>query len=106
MELRDFIKTSLLDILGGIQDAATVVNSDGGLGAINPVRPDQIFRTEKVEFDIAVTAASESGGNVSGGINVYGAKIGSSIFGKLQDSKVSRLKFTIPVAMPAQVIET
>lgn len=99
MELRDFIKTSLVDILGGIQDAQSEVNENASAkGAINPAFGELKDVMEKVEFDIAVTAGSESGGKMGGSINVYAAKFNAGIFGKTNDSKVSRLKFSVPIA--------
>ena len=105
MELREFIKNSLLDILGGIQDAANAVHQNGGLGAVNPVDKAQIFKTQKVEFDIAVTASNEQAKGAEGGIKVYGLTLGANGKQSEADSSVSRLKFEIPIALPAQVIE-
>jgi len=105
VELREFIKSSILDILGGIQDAATEVHNEGGLGAVNPVTKDQIFKTQKVEFDVAVTASNEQAKGLNGGIKVAGISIGADGKESETGSTVSRIKFEIPIALPAQVFD-
>lgn len=106
MELREFIKTSLVDIIRGIQDGLEEIRDDqDALGAVNPVMKSQVFRTEKVEFDIAVTASSEDSKGGKAGISVYGLGAGAEGKKTKADSTVSRLKFNVPVAPPSLVIK-
>jgi hypothetical protein len=106
MELREFIKSSLIDILGGIQDAAAEIHAnDEARGAVNPLRKEQIFSTQKVAFDIAVTAASEESKGAKGGVKVYVIDAGIDGKSTKSHSTASRLQFSIPVSLPAQVID-
>lgn len=107
MELRDFIKNTLIDILGGIQDASDTINQNvTAKGAVNPLIEDNIFNTQMVQFDIAVTASNELSKGAKGGIQVYALNLGAEGKTAQSESTVSRLQFSIPVALPASVIKT
>ena len=116
MELKDFIKQTLIDIAGAIkevnEDRTTniIVNpkdmhggpkdssyaylpDDDGLAKDN--RPVQ-----NIKFDVAVTTGGSMQGDLGAGINVAGLKIGGS--GEVTDEhqNISRIQFEIPVALP------
>jgi hypothetical protein len=110
MELREFIRGSLVDIAIGVQQAAIDAKE---LVAIAPgdVNGKPIEQLEKIEFDVAVTVAEdsstsmESGGDVGGRLKVVGIEIGGSL--KESDTtaktakreEVSRIKFSVPVLL-------
>lgn len=111
MELKTFIKQSLLDIAGAIKE----VNEDtttnmkvnpteliGDSGTSVETDNGKYAQVQKVKFDIAVTAGNNLEGDVGAGINVAGVKIGGS--GKVTDEheKVSRIQFEIPIALPTK----
>ncbi len=116
MELKDFIKKTLLDIAGAIKetnennDTNIIVNpkevsgsakesqqaySSDEHGETVDVRPIQ-----KIRFDIAVTTGGSVQGEAGTGINVAGIKLGGS--GKATDKheNVSHIQFEIPIALP------
>lgn len=106
MDLRDFIKTSISDILGGIEDAAKEFGEGTDrLGGVNPVTEDQIFKTEKIAFDIAVSASSEQKTGGKGALKVYVVELGADGHDLNSENTVSRLQFSVPVALPAHVIK-
>lgn len=106
MDLRDFIKTSIVDILGGVEDAAKEfgVGSDR-LGGVNPVDAGQVFKTEKIAFDIAVSASSEQKTGGKAGLRVYVVELGADGHDVRSENTVSRLQFSVPVSLPAHVIQ-
>lgn len=115
MELSEFITSSLTQLTTGIADAREAVEGAGG--SINPgaaseagmVRGIQVGEftvpVVDIEFDVAVTA-SESDGS-SGGIAVVAGflSVGGSSKRQTGDEQVSRLRFTIPMALPVGAAE-
>lgn len=99
MELREFIKTSLVDIMRGVQDAQTEINGDpDARGAINPAFGEIKDTMTRVAFDVAVTVSSETKADGKAGIDIYAVKLGGGASKQLQDSTVSRLAFEVPIA--------
>ncbi len=109
MELKTFIKQSLLDIAGAIkevgEDTSTnmVVNpSDvaGGRGKIVKVSEGKYIDLQHIKFDVAVTIGNNARGDVGAGINIAGLKIGGA--GEVSDEHetASRIQFEIPIALP------
>lgn len=106
MDLRDFIKTSIVDILGGIEDAAKEFGEGKtNLGGVNPRSQDNAFEPEKIAFDIAVSAGSERKNGGKAGLKIYVVEAGVDGHDTQSESTVSRLQFTVPVALPAQIIK-
>ena len=118
MDLKDFVKESLVQISYGINDANSelsgtgaiitplnvIVNSEnsqayGRTG--QPHSPHENSRVvERGEFDVAV--AAEQGEQTNGGIKLAIATIGLGVGGQSDKSNrsESRIKFTIPVVFP------
>jgi hypothetical protein len=116
VNLKDFIK----ETIGGIVEAAKELRDDyfedGVL--INPpvsVDGDRIYgedssrhtfrRIEEVEFDLAVTASSESSGKGRVGIKVFSAEAGVHGDHQRKNEEVSRVRFKIPLTLPPNVVE-
>lgn len=104
MDLQEFIRQSLLDIVSAVREAKKL---DLGI-APDLVKPDgetTLLRTTGgfkpaflIEFDIAVTVSRESsaGGSVGGGIiQVLSAKVDAKT--ESTNESVSRIKFTVPI---------
>ena len=118
MDLKDFVKESLVQISRGIEEANEELKDTGAL--INPLQitthsegAQSYGRTgqprsahensrivEKVEFDVAVLA--EQGEQTKAGIKLAVASIGLGAGGQSDktDKSESRIKFTIPVVFP------
>lgn len=113
MELKDFIRETLVGIAKGVEEARI---ETGDIWAINPTAIDgeKIVEKSYVEFDIAVTAGETTGsrkegkGGVRAEISVLGASVGGDLGGGLEGSKqshsenVSRVSFKVPVHMNVQ----
>ncbi len=106
MELREFIKATLTDIMQGVLDAQAEWTASGQLGVIAPAAhavAEKHFR--EVAFDVAVTAENSTVEKAGGGIKVWGVGIGGEISGNVASSSVSRIQFAIPVAVPMIVVK-
>ncbi len=119
LELKDFIKKTLVDIVEGVHEAGNAIDSQKGY--IVPKANDHsndtgrgtkfetAFSQQNIEFDIAVQVSeSESGGSkisgqgdIGGKIFVASAKanITKENSSNSEESKetISRIKFVVPV---------
>lgn len=111
MELRQFVSDALVEIFEGVKDAKKKLSDEGG---INPApmgnAADYAGTTgfmacgrkiaTFVDFDVAVTAAEGTG--TKGGIGVFAGVVGLGSQGQSSESnsKVSRIRFQVPVLFP------
>ncbi len=91
MELKDFIKDTLLAITYGVDEAnaikprfriANAIHCDGTSG-------------ETVEFDVGIEVTDSSQKNAKGGIGVSVAKIGGEVNSGQTNHNTHRLKFRV-----------
>jgi len=110
MNLQEFIKETLLQILRGIGDAKREFHSLGtDLGAIGPMfrrvgdfNEDDI---EHVEFDVAVTVSESKEGSGAGKLNVAMLSMGGDKKHAHGTETVSRVKFKVPIIPPKTPID-
>lgn len=114
MELKDFIKTVLIDLITGIDEAKNEIDQEGSL--ICPpighayiekfnLQMDAMGRHyQKVEFDVAVTAEEKTtiNGKIEGKAGLIkvlsmSADVDSGII--TNNSTISRIKFHVPIAL-------
>jgi hypothetical protein len=117
MDLKDFVKETILDIAKAIEEANKEAKDNNINVMVNPfpiyhhsygyqeTYKDDSKKTdrsnvEKIEFDVAVTSSNKTDGSVGSSINIVGVKIGAdgTISGGTEN--VSRIKFSIPVSFP------
>jgi hypothetical protein len=104
MELRVFIKTVLLDIIHGVEDA----QKEAPVGCIAPSNitsnmsavANKVSHLQPVEFQVAVKA--DESAKTGAKIGVLGAVFGASATGDLsaRNETASIIKFTVPVHLP------
>lgn len=112
MELRDFITTSLTDIMQGIGNANRTMKADGwniSYQLLNQLTPTAGMPVHEgaIEFDVAVAAGMEgtlkgaAGGKV--GLSVLGIEAKGEIEGTKRQENVSRIRFKVSyiVQLPA-----
>lgn len=113
MQLDQFIKETIYQVLSGIRDAQSELKQNGILGAVSPVfdhannlTTEQILQ---IEFDVAVTvestSSSEKGGGAELGIQIVSADFGAKGSTSTTESAVSRIKFSVPYIPPSTVID-
>jgi|SRR6266487_926882 len=88
MKLKDFIKSVLVDIDAGINEAAKETRKRAWL---------QVDEGNKgIGFDVAVTASSEASGKAGAEISVVSlGSVGAKAEAKIASEEISRVKFTI-----------
>lgn len=112
MNVQEFIKTAITEIVAGVSEAKEAVRDHGasvgsdpvfGFHKENKVLTDAHNRlVTMVEFDIALAQAD--GTNIKGGIGVFlGAiNLGSQGESHGESSSHSRIKFSVPVVLPGE----
>lgn len=107
MQLKEFVSSSLSDILHGVSEA--IENTKDTSGAINPFRGDIGSNLEGlaqlVQFDVAVTVANDVTKGVEGGLKVAWVNIGGEISKEVENSSISRIQFSIPIVPPVQSVK-
>lgn len=108
MNLKDFVSSTLLQIIQGADDAMTgVMNMQANMvGAyINPREEHSNHAAPmNVEFDVAVTVTSGMEGNAKAGIKVVGFQIRGGAAKAYENQAVSRIKFSVPMTLPSQPV--
>ena len=113
MELKQFVKSVIVEIVTGLSEAHEAVKSTGAI--VNPANvnalPEQFGHlyghistsgedraVHKIVFDVAVTASE--GTETKGGIGIAVAVLGLGASGKSDStqSTTSRIQFAVPIA--------
>jgi len=105
MELKEFVRESLLQIIGAVREAQAqcadaeinpiVLDSHGGRR--QSARGNDV---QDVQFDVAVTATDA--GEKKAGIGIVAAiGIGASLQSATTNESVSRIKFAVTIALPS-----
>jgi hypothetical protein len=108
MELKDFIKETLVEIIRGVSEAQSDILETGAY--IHPMinrtndkyavanYGGRVYTIYDVDFDIAVTASDSSGSK--GGIGVFLGSVGIGAKGESNESNVTqnRIKFKVPIS--------
>src|SRR5215472_2249160 len=116
MQLKDFIRDTLVQIVDGVIEAQGQVKQKGAIvapdtsrGVLEQSKPKSGFTVTKhghhltfVEFDVALTEADSTA--TKGGIGVlFGAiNLGSAGESSERTSSLSRIKFEVPIVLPVQ----
>lgn len=110
MNLQEFIKTALADIVAGVAEAREDAKKHGATIGSNRVyghlKEAKIVTDEKdrpvtsVEFDIALAEANAK--DTKGGIGVFLGTVGLGSQGAShgESSSHSRIKFSVPIVFP------
>lgn len=114
MELKDFVKETLSQIIDGVMSAQEYVADKGA--KINPTFPS-LYRnkggealydentstfSQHVKFDVGVTVSE--GTKTKGGIGIFVGEIGIGAQGQSNASNqsMSRISFSVPILFPKQ----
>ena len=108
MNLDEFIRESLLEVLRGIKEAQKITNEQGaGVGVINPKwgqEKDHHKYVSEVAFDIAISAAEQTSRGGKAGLRVVALEIHGGGDASYEASRVSRISFKLPVAFPSVAV--
>ncbi|WP_133170080.1 hypothetical protein [Kumtagia ephedrae] len=110
MNLKDFVRTTLLEIMEGVASAQQEWNSrPNSKGVINPVFgsvQEAHKYTRTVKFDVAVTVSEAKEGSGNAGLKIWSVELGASGALSSGNSTVSRVEFEIPVNPAALIVES
>lgn len=106
MELKEFVKETLLEIVKGVKEAQGAVKKHGA--TVNPkyVNGDsaqiggEYMPVQDVSFEVGLTISEETGNNKGIGVVLGPLKAGINGTGNASESSVTRIKFTVPLALP------
>jgi uncharacterized protein YbaR (Trm112 family) len=110
MDLDEFVKSVLVNVLTGIKEAQeadgvgafVVPGGDGGHEYPKNARVSNSARLKStiIDFDVAVTVESGDKAAGGGGLKIagFGAKLEGEVTSK--DTKVSRIQFGVPIMLP------
>lgn len=98
MELKDFIKHTLLDIVTGVEEA----NKEKSRFHLSSHIHDKQGSGQKVEFDVSVMITASSENDTQGGIKVAFVNIGANIGKELKEAEINqnihKIKFDVFVS--------
>jgi hypothetical protein len=109
MDLKDFVKAALVDVLTGIQeaqadDAIGKFVAPGQYNGVSLNSPELSANNHTAittaRFEVAVLVQSEGGGGASAAIKVLDVKLGGEGLFKRKTSHVSKISFSVPLMMP------
>lgn len=111
MDLKEFITATLIDIVEGIEEAklklGTKICPPMGQAYINKfdIKLNNFngMYYQQAEFDVAITAENKTDGGTKAGIKVAAvieAHMGGNI--SSNNSRVSRVKFHVPLGLPCK----
>lgn len=92
MELREFVKTTLVEIAQGVNDAKLDY-----LKLKGEISPREMCR---VKFDIALTQTEKADSSKGIGVVLSSVKIGTSKDEEQSSSSLTRVEFVVPVKLP------
>lgn len=103
MDLKDFIRETLLQIQRGIGEAQKELHGTY-LGVISPIfKPiDDLTENdlEWVDFDVAVTVTESKDRDAGGKLNVAAISLVGSSKRSHETESISRVKFRVPIVPP------
>lgn len=108
MELKDFIQTTLEQIIEGVSNAQSSVKGLGG--SINPTtlsftKDGHINRYEhampqEVIFDIGLTSIEKNGSTEGIGVFLGSFNLGKKNNEQLESAAITKVRFTVPLVLP------
>lgn len=117
MDLKDFVKETLVQISTGVQESIEAVRESGGFtnpAATGKVKSDNSSHFGSmgegqnvflVDFDVAVTVDESSESSGGGKLKVAGVfSLGCEAGGVSKSSSSNRVSFKIPLALPVDPI--
>ncbi|MBB5205379.1 hypothetical protein HNQ51_002698 [Inhella inkyongensis] len=109
MQLRDFVKEVLTQIVDGVRDAQeanggafVVPAGDGGHKYAEHPRFASSARIKStiVDFDVAITAEDSDKAGAKAGVKVFSVQFGAEGEITSKNSTISRVQFAVPVLLP------
>lgn len=108
MDLKEFTKQTLLQIVSGVNEANQELEKLGAsIPTYNVKNSKRYIETNDgcrdvvdLDFDVAVTASDISGKEGGGGLKVASLNLGGKVESKTENQTISRVKFSLPLVLP------
>lgn len=100
MDLREFVKETLVQCAQGVKDSQGEVAALGGIVAPGKIGPSKL--PTSISFDIAVAAESTDGREAKLKVaawKVFGGEMSSDR--GTREQRTSRIEFSVPIHLPA-----
>ena len=108
MELKDFVKATLEQIVEGVSSAKGIIDSHGG--TINPTevefKKDGAYNAyyhampQDVTFDVGLTTTDKTGSSEGIGVFLGSVSLGKKNDAGIENVAISKVKFTVPLVLP------
>lgn len=96
MELKDFVKTTLVELSSAISEANAEIKCGRKIRTTNTILLTKVYGDSGlVDFDLAVSASESKNKGAKGGIRISVLEANSNKSAQQQSSSVSRIKFTL-----------
>ena len=108
MELREFVRSTLLEIVAGVTDAQKALDEEGSTAVVNALAAGNLKvhsrrglpLLQMIEFDVALTVTETTDKGIGGRLSIAAASIGTQRGASVENSEVSRVRFQVPVVLP------
>ena len=100
MELKDFIKDTLIQIVSGVDEAQEAVADKAVINPVNDAFELNRAAPVKVFFDVALTVTESAGGKAVIGIFTSGLSLGVKGGAEVGSRSLNRVQFNVPVILP------
>lgn len=107
MELKEFVKNTLIEIVEGVKDAKEECKKLGGEvtpakhGASLGVGEGTRYRpTQNIEFEVALSEMDKSGSNKGIGVALSVIRIGGDSNKEKEMQSLSKIKFSVEIKLP------
>jgi len=105
MELHEFVRETLTQIINGVveaQNSQIVRDNNAEIIPYSVSSSNSKITNRDIEFDVVVSAQSEN--STKAGLGVFVGPIGAGTQAKINsnDSMQNRVKFSIPIVFPTQ----
>lgn len=117
MELKDFVKETLVQIASGVEESIAAVRESGGY--VNPAAKIDISKSDGshfsslstgqnvflIDFDVAVTVEENTGSNAEAKLKVASLlSLGAGGNSENKSSATNRIHFKVPLGLPVDPI--
>ena len=114
MELNEFVKATIMQIVEGVDEANTALSKKTAFVASANIQTDKGFKNTvdkegrqhyvtDVDFDVAINIQNSNSKEGGGGIEILSVlNIGKKGSSENTNSSTSRIKFSLPLALPTE----
>lgn len=107
MELKEFVKNTLIEIVEGVKNAKEECRKLGGevtpsvtKASLGTETGSSYRRTQEVEFEVALSEIDKSGSKKGIGVALSVVRAGGSSDAEKEIQSLSKIKFSVTIVLP------